>query len=207
MREKCSGVLPCFVLLFFFLFFGCAIKPRVLVPNYVPPQKVAVLPMTNQSNDLRGPEYVRQEFVHSLETLGYNIQPISETDETLRTKYGITEGGQLGSLTPDQIGKVLGVEAIIYCDLIDFKFINIGVYQNKFVEANFRMVDPKTGTVLWEDQRKASRKQIQTDMKEATKTFARGLAERALGNMLNLPLEEQVRAVVRRALSTLPRAR
>ena len=185
---------------------GCALKPAMIAENYVPPKRIAVLPMNNQSNDLKGPDYVRNELVQRLQNRGYEVSSIQETDEILRTKLGISDGGQLGSLTPQKVGETLGVDAVIYGDLVNFKFVNVGFYQNKLVEAHFRMVD-RSGTALWEDQRKASRKEIQTNLKAATDALARGVAEKALGNMAGVPLYEEVQAVVRMTVSTLPSAR
>ncbi len=186
---------------------GCALKPKFLMQGYTPPRKVAVLPMANQSNDMKGPEYVRQEFIRMIEKRGYTVMPATETDEMLRTKLGVTEGGQMNSTTPQKAGEALGVDAVVYGDLINFKFLNIGFYQNKLVEANFRMMETKSGQALWEDQRKASRKQVQTSLKGAGQAMAGGLVEKAVGNMLGVPLYEQVQAVVRMATSTLPKAR
>ena len=184
---------------------GCAVKPKIIAPDYSPPPSIAVLPMSNESNDLRGPEYVRKVFVRGMESRGYSVQPIQETDELLKSKLGITEGGQLGSTIPPKVCETLGVEAAIYGNLIDFKYVNVGFYQNKSVEANFKMV-AKNGQTLWEDQRNASKKEIQVDLKEAGKALARGLTEKMAGNLFDSPLYEQVHQLVRMALSTLPRA-
>lgn len=186
---------------------GCALKPKMIAPGYVPPQKIAVLPMSNQSNDLKGPEYLRQEFVRHMEKRGYNIIPAAEVDEILRTKLGITDGGQLNSTTPQKVGGELNVDAVVYGDVLEFKFLNVGFYQNKLVEANFKMVDSKSGQPLWEDQRKASRKELQTSLKGAGQALARGVAEKAVGNIFGIPLYEQVQSVVKMVVSTIPRAK
>ena len=185
---------------------GCALKPKMIASNYVPPKKIAVLPMSNQSNDLKGPEYIRKELVRHLQKRGYTVFPVQETDEILRTKLGINDGGQLNSTTPEKVGEALGADGLIYGDLINFKFVNVGFYQNRLVEAHFKMID-KSGTPLWEDQRKSSRKEIQTSLKGAGNALARGLAEKAVENMAGVPLWEDVQAVVRMTVSTLPRAK
>ena len=84
---------------------GCAVKPKMISPNYAAPARIAVLPMSNQSNDLKGPEYVREVFIRNLESRGYVVASVKETDELLRTKLGITDGGQLRSTTAEKICK------------------------------------------------------------------------------------------------------
>lgn len=187
---------------------GCALKPKYLAPGYAPPQKIAVLPMANQSNDLKGAEVVRQEFFLKIRDRGYELISMQETDDLLRTKFGITDGGQLNSTTTQKLGEALNVDGVIYGDLLKFQFLNVGFYQQKVVEANFKLVDVKSGQPLWEDQRKAiGGIKVETVPKEAAKAFGRGLAEKAVENILQIPLYEQVQQVVRRAVATLPSAR
>ena len=71
---------------------GCVLKPKMLAPNFAPPARIAVLPMANESNDLRGPEFVREVFVRNMENRGYAIAPVSETDDILKTKLAINKG-------------------------------------------------------------------------------------------------------------------
>ncbi len=183
---------------------GCAVKPKMISSNYVPPQKIAVLPMANLSNDLQGPEYIRQEFIRHLTRHGYRIIDAAQTDEILRTKLGITDGGQLGSSTPQKICEALGVDAAVYGQVIDFKFQNIGFYQNKYVEVSFKMVD-RRGEALWEDQRKASHKELALSPEAAKRALVGGLVNRAVGKMLKVPLYEEVQTVVRVAVASLPK--
>lgn len=204
MKRHYSGTIACLILAAFLT--GCALKPKMIVADYAPPKKLAVLPMSNQSNDLRGPEYIRKEFVRYLQKRGYIVSPLEETDVVLREKFGVTDGGQLNAVTPVQVSEALGVDAVVYGDLIDFKFVNVGVYQNKLVEANFKMVD-RSGRPLWEDQRKATKKELNLSLRKAGKSLAKGVTEKAVGNILNIPLYEQVKIVVKQITSTVPKAR
>lgn len=182
---------------------GCALKPKYLAGDYAPPQTLALLPMSNQTNDMDGPEVVRQFMFNLLPRRGYHSIPLETIDAVLR-ENGITDGGQLRSITHEKLGKILGVEAVMYGELIEFGDLNIGFYQKKTVQANFKMVDTATGQPLWEDERKVSKKEFALSVDAAKKAFAKGLAKKAIGKMLNFHLKAEARECVRKIVSTLP---
>jgi len=178
----------------------------MLSTHYATPQILAVLPLSNQSTDIDAPGYIRQEFIKHLSHRGYQIQDTARTDEILKSKFGVNEGGQLNSTTPQKLCKGLGVDAVVYGEIEDFKYLNVGFYTNKSVAATFKMINGN-GEQLWEDQRKASRKQVALSMDDAKRKLAAGLVDKIVGKMLKVPLYEEVQRVVRVAVSTLPRAK
>lgn len=182
---------------------GCALKPKYLAQDFIPPQSVALLPMHNLTNDMDGPEMVRQLMFEHLPQKGYNSIPLTQIDELLR-EIGISDGGQLRSKKPEELAEKLGVEALIYGDLLEFGELNIGFYQNKVVQASFKIVDASTGDVLWEDEKKVSRKEFALSAEEAKRKFAEGLAKKVVGKMLNIHLKAEAVECVRRIVSTLP---
>lgn len=182
---------------------GCALKPKYLVDNYAPPQSIALLPMSNLTNDMDGPEVVRQLMFEMLPSRGYSSVTLTQIDDLLR-EIGITDGGQLRSKEPQELGEKLHVDALLYGELIEFGDINIGFYQNKVVEAKFILIDAATGEKLWEDERKVSKKEFALSMDAAKKKFARGLAKKAVGKMLNIHLKAEATECVRKVVSTLP---
>lgn len=182
---------------------GCTIKPKFLASDYVPPRSIALLPMGNQTNDMDGPEVVRNMMFKYLPRRGYYSIPIDRIDEILK-KNGITQGGQLYAITPEKLGQELGVDALMYGELLEFGTLNIGFYRRKQVEASFKIVDAGTGKVLWEDVRKVSTKKFALDADAAKRAFAEGLAEKVVGKMLNIHLKAETRECIRRIVSTLP---
>ncbi|MFH1380514.1 MAG: GNA1162 family protein [bacterium] len=200
-RSLCFVMLGCIIGLS-----GCALKPKYLAQDYAPPQRLALLPMNNQTNDLDGPEMVRKMMFESLPRRGYYSMPLEEIDELLR-ENGITDGGQLKSMTHEKLGEILHVDGLIYGELLEFGDLNIGFYQRKTVEANFKMVDAATGTALWEDERKVSTKEFALNAEDAKKAFAMGLAKKAVGNILNVYLKAEAAECIRRIVSTMPPGR
>ncbi|MFA5779936.1 MAG: GNA1162 family protein [Elusimicrobiota bacterium] len=184
------------------VFTGCTPKAKYLVENYSPPEKIAVLPFNNQSVDLDAPVIMRYLFNKRLSAVGYNTISLSEIDEKLH-EMGITDGGQLPTTTPKELGEKLNVDGLIYGDVIEFKYTTLGFYYARTVQSNFKLFDSKNEKLLWEDERKVSN--IKFEFREIGKAFALQLAEKTLDKALRSPLKEESNGVVNLSIMTLPR--
>lgn len=130
------------------LFGGCG--GRGMSPNPTNPvYKVAVLPFYNVTNDIDGPVMVRALFAERLGRWHYNSLSLEEVDSTLRDDFGVTLGAQLELVSAAELGAALGVDGLFYGYLLDFNQITTGVYNEKKVRAGFKLVDAKTGAVVW----------------------------------------------------------
>ncbi len=129
---------------------SCAPRFRTVPPDPTNPVfRIAVLPLYNATLDIDGPEVVRKELFQRLRGYHYDVMPLSEVDSLLRERMGITLGSQLDMTTPQEIGKVLGVQALVYGYLLDFDHVTLGLYNVKKVRAGFRLVDTETGRTIW----------------------------------------------------------
>jgi hypothetical protein len=132
------------------LFAGCAIPHPPLPYNSNNPLKhVAVLPMKNDTNDVDGPNVMRQKMVEALENRSYVVKDTKETDQILRDQMGITLGGQLDLTTAQKLGEALGVQGVLYGTLMDFEETTTGVINVKKVRGKFRLVNTATGEDMW----------------------------------------------------------
>jgi hypothetical protein len=130
------------------VFVGCG--GRDISPNRANPvYKVAVLPFYNATNDIDGPVMVRGLFAARLDRWHYSSLALEDVDSILRNDFGITLGAQLELVSAAELGAALGVDALFYGYLLDFNQITTGVYNEKKVRAGFKLVDAKTGSVVW----------------------------------------------------------
>lgn len=133
-----------------FMAAACAVPQRHVAPNPASPvYTVAVLPIYNASNDVEGPQKVRELVEKRLAGWQYKVLPLNEVDQVLRDQMGITLGAQLDMTTPQKLGETLGVDGVIYGYLINFDDVTSGVYNVKKVRAGFKLVETRTGRVLW----------------------------------------------------------
>ncbi len=140
------------VFLILFSLYGCSSVPVRVAPNPTNPTRtVAVLPMYNITNSLDGAEYVRERFSKELAGRQYVVMDISEVNSILQEQTGISLGSQLEMTSPQVIGEILGVDALVYGYLLDFDNVILGIYNARIVRAGFKMVDASSGSVLWSD--------------------------------------------------------
>jgi hypothetical protein len=114
-----------------------------------PLKRVAVLPMRNDTNDVEGPDVMRQKMVKALENHSYVVKDLKETDQILRDRMGITLGGQLDLTTAQKLGQELEVEGVLYGTLMDFDESTLGAFNVKKVRGKFRLVNTATGHDVW----------------------------------------------------------
>lgn len=114
-----------------------------------PIKTVAVLPVANDTADVEAPEKIRQALAERIVLKGYVVKPISDVNRVLKDEMGITLGRQLDMATAEELGKRLGVDAVIYGTLFDYEEKSTGVLNIRRVRAGFKLVDATTGKTIW----------------------------------------------------------
>jgi hypothetical protein len=180
--------------------------PLYLKKDYASfPTRIAVLPMNNMTTDLDGPALVRGLTQKLVEMCGFESVPVDQIDGALKDKFGITDGGQLPSAAPRELGRALGVDGLLYGDLEEFNYINIGFFQNRIVEARYWLVDAATGEKLWEDEQKVIDPYIVTDVDEAKKALAVGLGVKWAEKAFHAALLPETAVMLNRIFETFPK--
>ena len=101
---------------------GCAGgQHHFLVPDYGSrtPRSVAVLPVMNETVSLKAPEAFRPILLSRLSSKGYETPALSSIDGRLAGR-GIYEAGQIHALAPQELGRLLGVDALLYTTVTEF---------------------------------------------------------------------------------------
>jgi hypothetical protein len=159
-------------------FLACAGgPPHSVVPDYKDrmPRSVAVLPVLNETVSLKAPEVFRPILLNKLSLKGYETPALAFIDGRLREK-GAREAGQVNSLTPQEVGKLLGVDALLYTSVTEFNTTYLLAYASMTVGARFELKDAKTGEKLWESDHQVKERKMGLDQKSAGDTlqFAAG---------------------------------
>lgn len=187
-----------------FLSVGCTAPKVYLSTNYIGPQKIAVLPMANETTDLDGPPFVRQLLFNNIAGRGYVLVPMAEIDEKLMAQ-GFTDGGQLGAATPQKVGEWVGADGLFYGTLVSFSYINLGYYWQRKVTIFGRLVNAQTGEKIWEAERTWMTLNVVTKADQAQKQFLGQLGTQAIEKTLHVPLQAESRIAVQRLIDTIPR--
>ena len=140
---------------FFLLVIVCFIcscgskKPLAVVPDNgeTAPRLVAVLVIDNKTSDTQAARILREKLLEELYFKGYPKIPLDIVDEKLTKIYKNNAGGKMPP--PKAIGELLGVDAVMYCTLTEWKTSYIYFYAPTTVAASFELRSAKTGETLW----------------------------------------------------------
>lgn len=194
-----------FIILFAAIIIGlnCAHVPRNDPTN--PIRTVAVLPMVNNTSDMDGPELVRKGFNKLVRNRYYEVMGIPQIDEILRDRMGVTLGGQLGLTNAQKLGEELGVDGVVFGELLDFNYTITGFYNSKVVRAKFKLVSTKTGNTVWEKEEKVQKSEVSFSTKSAIEAFKGNLGSKMFSKIVRVsPLQDETNELIYKFYYSFP---
>ena len=162
MMKNCfnNGIKPILILALVLiipaLHSSCALRmfeppPEPLVlKNKQLPTKVAILPFVNQTSTPEAGVLVRRMFYNFFSSLNYRDLEPFVVDQNLKLNDLYTEVTSGKNVSPRQLGQILGVDAVIYGDVISLGKIFALVYSDNQAGLRARMVSCSTGQTIWE---------------------------------------------------------
>jgi hypothetical protein len=178
MKRIGKMILESLVIMGVALGLGCAGGAHYSVaPDYKDraPRSIAVLPVLNETVSLKAPEMFRPILLNMLSRKGYETPALAFIDGRLREKE-IREAGQVNTLTPQELGNLLGADALLYAYVTEFSTTYLLAYACMTVGARFELKDAKTGEKLWESAHQVKESKLGLDQKSVGDTlqFAAG---------------------------------
>jgi len=186
---------------------GCASRSAMTISPALrtwPDLRVAVLPFDNQSTDVSAAEIMRKLAAEEFARRGYQPLPAEEVDAKL-SGLGVSEGGQLPSVKPEDLGKALGADLLCYGDVEDFTFQNLGFVVRKNVALSVRLISASSGETLYEASGTGKDLKVFLNKDEAKAAFVEQMAEKLVQNLFKVPLKKEAAAAAWKALDGLPR--
>jgi len=180
-----------------FTFSGCV--PRIshyVTPDYKErmPTSIAVLPVQNETVDMDAPKVFRPWLVDMVTHKGY-LSPQAAVIDSKLLERDIREAGQLGSMTPHEIGELLSVDAVLYTTVTEWSTTYLVNYASINVGARFQIFDTRTGQELWKSEHEVAERKFSLD-------------EDAIEEILTFALlrryDPYVKKLINAAFSTLP---
>lgn len=114
-----------------------------------PPRSIVVLPPTNSSPDVKATYGYLSTVTMPLAEKGYYIFPVEVVDQFMK-ENGLPSANEMQAVPLPKIQEILGADAVLY--------INVSQYGTRYelidsvtqVTATAKLVDVKTGIVLWD---------------------------------------------------------
>jgi hypothetical protein len=133
------------------LFAGCAAPKPYDYTNYRlhPPRSILVLPPLNESTDVRGTYSYLSTVTFPLAELGYYVFPVAVVDQFLK-ENGMPTAGEMHQVPLNKVAEILGADAVLYVTLQQYGSKYQVINSATIVQVKARLVDTKTGLLLWD---------------------------------------------------------
>ncbi len=130
---------------------GCATPTDYTTYRNHFPRSVLVLPPINESVDVNATYGVLSTVTRPLAERGYYVYPVAVTDLFLK-ENGLPTAGEMHQVPLNKIRDIIGADAVLYLTVHQYgtKYIVIDSYST--VQLSARLVDVKTGALLWQGQ-------------------------------------------------------
>ncbi|MEQ1664200.1 MAG: GNA1162 family protein [Bdellovibrionales bacterium] len=129
---------------------GCATKPYDYTNfNAHPPRSILVLPPLNEGTDMKGTYGYLSTVTRPIAEMGYYVFPVAVIDQYLK-QNGMANPGEMHQVSPKKIREIIGADAVLYITLKQYGAKFVVVNSVTTVSADAKLVDTRTGTLLWE---------------------------------------------------------
>jgi hypothetical protein len=137
---------------------GCASKPVAFdysAFQRAKPASLLVLPPVSEAPDVKATPGVWAHSTRPLSEAGYYVLPVTLVDETLRSN-GIQTANDAHAIPVQKLREVFGADAAVYIKVLRYGTSYRVVDSETRVEVHARLVDLRTGDLLWEGSAAAS---------------------------------------------------
>jgi hypothetical protein len=141
--------LPAFLLLA--LLGGCQTTLPYDYTNFRahPPRSILVIPPLNESTTLEGTYSYLSTVSRPIAERGYYVFPVAVVDQFLKDN-GLPTTGEMNQVSPAKVGQITGADAVMYLDLKQYGSQYVLINSVTTVEVLAKLVDTRTGILLWE---------------------------------------------------------
>ena len=147
------------VLLVSVVMFGCA-NTKVSSFNYTEfrqadPLSILVLPPINNTTEVLAPYSVMAQVIAPISEAGFYTLPVALVEQTFRNN-GLTVANDIHALPKEKLHEIFGADTALYLNIHEYGTSYIIISSDTVVSISARLVDLKTGNVLWQKSATAS---------------------------------------------------
>lgn len=129
---------------------GCATKPYDYT-NFRehPPRSILVLPPLNESTEIEGTYSYLSTVTRPLAEHGYYVFPVAIVDQFMK-ENGMPTPGEMHQVPLNKIAEIIGADAVMYVTVLEYGTKYQILKSVPTVKAAAKLVDTRTGILLWE---------------------------------------------------------
>lgn len=126
------------------------------------PKSILVLPPVNHSPDVKASYSLLSQVTYPLAESGYYVLPVAVVDETFK-QNGLSAASDIHALSTAKLHQIFGADAALYLDVKEYGTSYIVISSETRVSADARLVDLRTGKLLWSGSATASSNEQQSN--------------------------------------------
>lgn len=119
------------------------------------PRSIVIIPPNNNSIEVNAPYLYLSTLSRPLAEKGYYVLPVAVIDQFLK-ENGLPTPAEMNRIPLDKIDKHMGADAVLYITIDEWGQKFQVLSSTTIVSAQLKLVDVKTGKVLWEAVASAS---------------------------------------------------
>ena len=123
------------------------------------PRSILVLPPVNETADVKATAGLLSQMTMPLAEAGYYVMPVALVDETFR-QNGLTTPTDIQAVAPAKLREIFGADTALYTTITQYGSVYQVVDSTTVVAASAKLMDLKTGEVLWEGTGRATDKEL-----------------------------------------------
>lgn len=137
---------------------GCATNPGAY--DYTAfkesnPRSILVLPPVNKSPEILASYGMLSQVSYPIAESGYYVLPVAVVSETLK-QNGMTVADEAHGIPLAKLHEIFGADSVLYMTIEDYGTSYRVISSDTTVSASAKLVDGKTGTLLWEGSARVS---------------------------------------------------
>ena len=153
------SISPRIVIAFFavLLMAGCATKTPMDYSAFKTsrPRSILVLPPVNNSPDVTATYSVMSFVTKPLSEAGYYVMPVGMVAQAFK-ENGMTQPTDMHQTAPEKLRQIFGADAALYITVTKFGSTYVVVNSETLVRVEGKLMDLKTGAILWQGMAQAS---------------------------------------------------
>jgi hypothetical protein len=123
------------------------------------PRSILVLPPLNETSDVKATSGMLAQMTRPLAEAGYYVLPVAVMDETFK-QNGLTTPADIQQVPASKLRSIFGADAALYTKVTQYGSVYTVLDSNTIVTASAKLMDLKTGDVLWQGSARASGKDL-----------------------------------------------
>ncbi len=136
---------------------GCVSAPSYdyTAFNAAKPASILILPPKNSSPDVKAVPSVLAQMTYPLAETGYYVVPVGLMDAAFK-ENGITTADDAQAISLEKLRSIFGADAALYTEITEYGTSYKLIRSETAVTLKARLVDLRSGALLWEGSARAS---------------------------------------------------